>query len=80
MASMCDGQNREIQNYFRDQVDNIKQTDLVVGVCDFFHLLTGQFSSRESPALLNQLTDTLVEMVQGNEANQVDAFDHKVMR
>ena len=32
-----------------------------------------------SVSLVTQLVDTLVEMVQGNEANQVDVLDHKVL-
>ncbi len=78
LAGLCDGQNTSVQDYLRDQWDNLKNIDIVGETANFLSLLYGSISP-ESINLVTQLLNTLIEMVQGNEANQVVIFDRKVV-
>ena len=78
LAGLCDGQNTDIQNYLRDQYDNLKNIDIVGESANFMSLLYSSVNS-SSIGLVTQLMDSLIEMVQGNEANQVVVFDRKII-
>ena len=69
LASLCDGQNTSVQDYLRDQWDNLKNIDVVGETASLLSLLYANIS-QSSVYLVTQLVDTLIEMVQGNEANQ----------
>ena len=58
---MCDGQNQVMQNYLREQPDNIKTTNLVSEICTFlqsFHV----DAMKDNISLINQVIQTLIEI------------------
>ncbi|CAH1800283.1 unnamed protein product [Owenia fusiformis] len=77
LAFMCDGQNAEIQNYLREQPDNIKSFNLVAETARFLSLLYSNINAN-TIGLVTQLFNTLVEFTSGNIYNQAIVFDNKV--
>ena len=61
LGLMCDGQYRPLQNYLREQPDNIKTINLVSETCTFFSLFYVDIT-KENIDLINQAIQTLIEM------------------
>ncbi|XP_033730119.1 LOW QUALITY PROTEIN: inositol 1,4,5-trisphosphate receptor type 2-like [Pecten maximus] len=77
LGLMCDNQYRLLQDYLREQPDNIKSANLVAETTRFLDILYGSVNSKSMP-LICQLFDTLVEFCSGNFANQACVFDNKI--
>ena len=69
MGLMCDGQYRVMQNYLREQRDNIHTIDLVGGVASFLQHFY-QDINEETVELVHLMLQTLIEMCVGNYSNQ----------
>ena len=61
LGLMCDGQYRPMQNYLREQPDNIKTINLVSEICIFLQSFYVD-ATKENIALINQIIQTLTEM------------------
>eukprot|EP00105_Crassostrea_gigas_P038196 XP_019922344.1 PREDICTED: inositol 1,4,5-trisphosphate receptor-like protein A [Crassostrea gigas] len=77
LGLMCDNQHSDIQNYIRDQFDNIKSVNLVAETTKFLNILYSNINEQTMP-LVVQLFDTLVEFTSGNQKNQSVVFENKV--
>ncbi|XP_067668084.1 inositol 1,4,5-trisphosphate-gated calcium channel ITPR2-like [Haliotis asinina] len=77
LGLMCDNQHKGLQNYLREQPDNIKSVNLVAETTRFLNILYSSISDKTAP-LLVQLFDTLVEYTSGNFQNQSIVFDNKI--
>ncbi|XP_061178320.1 inositol 1,4,5-trisphosphate receptor type 2-like [Saccostrea echinata] len=77
LGLMCDNQHFELQNYIREQYDNIKSVNLVAETTKFLNILYSNINDRTMP-LVVQLFDTLVEFTSGNKKNQSVVFENKV--
>ncbi|XP_019861438.1 PREDICTED: uncharacterized protein LOC100634093 isoform X2 [Amphimedon queenslandica] len=75
---MCDGQNRTLQDYLREQPDNFKTTNVVAEVVAFLHTFTADMS-RNNFEQIGAILQSLVEMCVGNIKNQQIAFDKLVL-
>lgn len=60
LAYICDGQYEPLQNYLREQPDNIKSVNLISEVTRFLSL-TYTSINRQSISLVTQIFETLVE-------------------
>ncbi|XP_065833160.1 inositol 1,4,5-trisphosphate-gated calcium channel ITPR1-like isoform X3 [Oscarella lobularis] len=78
LGYMCDGQNVTLQDYLREQPDNIKSLNLVSEVCSYLHLFYNAVD-KDSIPLLIQLFNTLIEFASGNPTNQATLFDHQII-
>ncbi|KAI0208429.1 Inositol 1,4,5-trisphosphate receptor type 2 [Lamellibrachia satsuma] len=77
MGSMCDGQNTTLQDYLREQPDNIKSVNLIAETTQFLSLIYGSVNNKNI-ILITELFTTLVEFTVGNNENKLVVFDHKV--
>ncbi|KAH3809582.1 hypothetical protein DPMN_137955 [Dreissena polymorpha] len=77
LGLMCDNQHAGLQNYLREQPDNIKSVNLVAETTKFLTILYANISS-SSIALITQVFETLVEFTSGNPVNQSVVFDNKI--
>ncbi|XP_033761182.1 inositol 1,4,5-trisphosphate receptor type 3-like isoform X6 [Pecten maximus] len=77
LGLMCDNQHNGLQDYLREQPDNIKSVNLVAETTRFLNILYSNINDR-SMALIVQLFDTLVEFTSGNQQNQAVVFDNKI--
>ncbi|KAI0212013.1 hypothetical protein LSAT2_003099 [Lamellibrachia satsuma] len=77
MGSMCDGQNTILQDYLREQPDNIKSVNLIAETTQFLNLIYGSVNNKNI-ILITELFNTLVEFTSGNNENKLVVFDHKV--
>ena len=63
LGLLCDGQNRTMQNYFREQPDNIETINLVSETCIFLQSFYVEVTDlEENIDLINELLQTLIEM------------------
>ncbi|KAI0240007.1 hypothetical protein LSAT2_009288, partial [Lamellibrachia satsuma] len=60
MGSMCDGQNTILQDYLREQPDNIKSVNLIAETAQFLSLIYGSVNNKNI-ILITELFNTLVE-------------------
>ena len=58
---MCDGQNQVMQNYLREQPDNIKTINLVSEICTFLQSFYVD-ATKDNISLINQVIQTLIEI------------------
>ncbi|CAC5372100.1 unnamed protein product [Mytilus coruscus] len=77
LGLMCDNQHSDLQNYLREQPDNIKSVNLVAETTKFLQIVYSNINDKSLP-LVVQLFDTLVEFTSGNQQNQAVIFDHKI--
>ncbi|XP_070173454.1 inositol 1,4,5-trisphosphate-gated calcium channel ITPR3-like [Littorina saxatilis] len=77
LGLMCDNQHKGLQDYLREQPDNIKSVNLVAETTRFLSILYGNVNGQSAPLII-QLFDTLVEFTSGNFHNQAIVFDNKV--
>ena len=78
MGLMCDGQYRLMQNYLREQRDNIHTIDLVGGVASFLQQFYHDINE-ETVELVHLILQTLIEMCVGNYSNQKVIFNHQIL-
>ena len=78
LGLMCDGQYRIMQNYLREQRDNIRTINLVGEVAlfiqHFYHNI-----NEETVELVHLILQTLIEMCVGNYSNQKVIFNHQIL-
>ena len=60
LGLMCDNQHCGLQNYLREQPDNIKSVNLVAETTRFLNILYSSVTEKTIPLII-QLFDTLVE-------------------
>ena len=72
LGLMCDGQYRLMQNYLREQPDNIKTINLVSEICIFLQSFYVD-ATKDNIVLINQVIQTLIEM------SVVSSFTHSVL-
>ncbi|KAL4219957.1 hypothetical protein ACF0H5_020368 [Mactra antiquata] len=77
LGLMCDNQHNGLQNYLREQPDNIKSVNLVAETTKFLNILYANINTN-SIALITQVFETLVEFTSGNSINQAVVFDNKI--
>ncbi|KAK7486477.1 hypothetical protein BaRGS_00022278, partial [Batillaria attramentaria] len=77
LGLMCDNQYKGLQDYLREQPDNIKSVNLVAEATRFLNILYGNVNDKTAPLII-QLFDTLVEFTSGNFHNQAIVFDNKI--
>ena len=58
---MCDNHNRQMQNYLREQPDNIKTINLVSEICIFLQSFYVD-ATKDNISLINQVIQTLIEI------------------
>ncbi|CAH1798283.1 unnamed protein product [Owenia fusiformis] len=78
LACMCDGQHKGLQDYLREQPDNIKTVDLIAETTQFVNMVYANING-ETIDLVVQLFTTLNEFCAGNQANRVVLFNNKVI-
>ncbi|ELU07681.1 hypothetical protein CAPTEDRAFT_189050 [Capitella teleta] len=78
MGLMCDGQNRNLQDYFREQSDNFLSCNMVAETSLLLDVLLADVSDF-TIVLLGSVLQTLVEFASGNQRNQQVLFDSKVI-
>lgn len=61
LGLLCDGQNRTMQNYFREQPDNIKTINLVSETCVFLQSFYVEVT-KENIDLITEVLLTLIEI------------------
>ena len=75
---MCEGQNVVLQDYLRDQPDNIKSVDIPAQTVSFLEVLYVSVD-HTNVSLVSQVFQTLNEFASGNRANQMAIFDAGVL-
>eukprot|EP00117_Sycon_ciliatum_P048000 scpid3078/ scgid34229/ Inositol 1,4,5-trisphosphate receptor type 1; IP3 receptor isoform 1; Type 1 inositol 1,4,5-trisphosphate receptor len=78
IGGLCNGQQHTIQNYLREQPDNIKSINLVAATVDYLQLFKDDVNV-DNVELVVQLLQTLVEFTGGNTDNQACVFDAQVI-
>ncbi|EDV25315.1 uncharacterized protein TRIADDRAFT_55241 [Trichoplax adhaerens] len=78
LASMCDGQNTTLQNYLREQLDNIKSVNLVAETAKYLHMLYDNINSNNI-SLTTQIFVTLIEYSAGCFENHPVIYDSKII-
>ncbi|XP_036354795.1 inositol 1,4,5-trisphosphate receptor type 3-like, partial [Octopus sinensis] len=78
MARMCDGQNQQLQNYLREQPDNVKSFDIIAEVTRFLDVVYSNINGR-SIDLVIQLFDSINEFTASNQDNRVVIYDNKII-
>ncbi|XP_019849736.1 PREDICTED: inositol 1,4,5-trisphosphate receptor type 1-like isoform X1 [Amphimedon queenslandica] len=74
---MCDGQNRTLQHYLREQPDNFKTVNVVAEVTSLLHVYTSDLTV-ENLSQIDEIIQALVEMCVGNTPNQRVIFEKQV--
>lgn len=74
LASICDGQNVDLQNYMREQPDNIKSVNLVAEVSKFLEMIYSSINPKTIPLLI-QIFSTLNEMAAVSSEVACDFFE-----
>lgn len=77
LALLCDGECTDLQNYLRDQSDNIRSVNIVSETAKLLELLYSNVN-HSTIGLTTQLFDTLIEVALGNPHNQVCIFEQKL--
>jgi len=62
LGYLCDGQNRTMQNYFREQRDNIKTINIVSETCVFLQLFYVGVVTEENIDLITRVLLTIIEI------------------
>ena len=78
LGLMCDGQYRFMQNYLREQRDNIHTVNLVGEVALFIEHFYHDINE-ETVELVHLILQTLIEMCVGNYSNQEVIFNHQIL-
>lgn len=75
---MCDGQYRLMQNYLREQKDNLSNVNVVGEVALFIQNFSLTVDS-ETMDLLHLILQTLIEMCVGNYPNQLVIYNRQII-
>ncbi|GFO23772.1 inositol 1,4,5-trisphosphate receptor type 3-like isoform x9 [Plakobranchus ocellatus] len=78
LARICDGQHSGLQNYLREQPDNVKSFNIVGETAQFLNVVYTTINST-TVDLVIQLFDTLNEFCSGNQENRVVVYDMKAI-
>lgn len=78
LGLMCDGQYRLMQNYLREQRDNLSTVNVVGEVALFIQNFTLDLCS-ETIELVHLILQTLIEMCVGNYPNQVVIYSRQII-
>lgn len=71
---LCEGHNEEVQNYFRDQRDNVVSVNVVAEIAEVLDVISASEDDLVLPVLC-QTMFTLGELTTGCADNQVAIFD-----
>lgn len=74
MQLMCEGHNEFMQNYLREQPDNLRSFDIVSSLAQYLAVLCSDITPVTISVLI-QVLETLIEVSQGCEVNQKVIFD-----
>ncbi|XP_074650375.1 inositol 1,4,5-trisphosphate-gated calcium channel ITPR3-like [Tubulanus polymorphus] len=78
LARICDGQFTPMQDYLREQPDNIKSFNLIAETVQYMCQVYANINP-STIDLINQLLESLNECVSGNEENRIAIFDNKIV-
>ena len=78
LGLMCDGQYRNMQNYLREQKDNLTSVNVVAEVADFLQNFSLDVN-RETMDLVHLTLQTLIEMCVGNYPNQHIIYHRQII-
>ncbi|XP_055955374.1 inositol 1,4,5-trisphosphate receptor type 1 [Patella vulgata] len=78
MARMCDGQNKQLQDYLREQPDNVKSFDIIAEVTRFLNVVYSNITGKNIDLVI-QLFETMNEFTAGNQENRVVIYDNKII-
>ena len=78
LGLMCDGQYRDMQNYLREQKDNLTSVNVVGEVAIFLQNFTLDIN-RETMDLVHLILQTLIEMCVGNFPNQHVIYHRQII-
>ncbi|CAH1798712.1 unnamed protein product [Owenia fusiformis] len=78
LARMCDGQHKGLQDYLREQPDNMKSFDIVAECAQFLNLVYSNIN-QHTIDLAVQIFNTLNEFTAGNQANRTVILNNKVI-
>ena len=78
LQALCEGNNTALQNYLREQPDNLTTVNLVALATEGLGVLVQELDSGSMNNICNAL-ETLVQMSQGNTGNQRAIFDHRAV-
>ncbi len=78
LGLMCDGQYRLMQNYLREQPDNIHNINIVGEVAHFIQHFYNDIDA-ETMELVHLILQTLIEMCVGNYPNQAEIFNCQII-
>lgn len=80
LGLMCDGQNKVMQNFLRQQTDDSHNVNMVSEMATFLYdFSNNRLLNMETLQLFNQLLQALKEFCVGNSGNRRDTFDSNVM-
>ena len=78
MGLMCDGQQKFLQDYFREQSDNPESINMVAKTVEFLTVLYKDIN-KDSIVLIIEVFKVLTEFMGGNYKNQRSAFRSKII-
>ncbi|PVD21456.1 hypothetical protein C0Q70_19629 [Pomacea canaliculata] len=78
LARICDGQHTGLQNYLREQPDNVKSFNIVGETAQFLNVVYTTITNKTIDLVI-QLFSTLTEFCSGNQENRVSVYDKKVI-
>ncbi|XP_074663089.1 inositol 1,4,5-trisphosphate-gated calcium channel ITPR3-like [Tubulanus polymorphus] len=78
LARICDGQHRGLQDYLREQPDNVKSFNIVAETVQYLNAIYSNINA-ETIDLCIQLFATLNEFCAGNQDNRATTYDNKVI-
>ncbi|XP_064599288.1 inositol 1,4,5-trisphosphate receptor type 1-like [Liolophura sinensis] len=78
MARVCDGQHRGLQDYLREQPDNVKSFNIVGEIAQFLNVVYSSINVKTIDLVI-QLFSTLNEFCSGNQENRSVIYDRKVV-
>ncbi|WAR13612.1 ITPR1-like protein [Mya arenaria] len=78
LARICDGQHVGLQNYLREQPDNVKSFNIIGETAQFLNVVYSSINSR-TVDLVIQLFNTLNEFCSGNQENREVIYNKKVI-
>ena len=78
LGLMCDGQYRLMQNYLREQRDNLSSVNVVGEVALFIQNFSLDVNSKTMD-LVHLILQTLIEMCVGNYPNQLVIYNRQII-
>ncbi|XP_053402419.1 inositol 1,4,5-trisphosphate receptor type 1-like isoform X7 [Mercenaria mercenaria] len=78
LARICDGQHVGLQNYLREQPDNVKSLNIIGETAQFLNVVYSSIN-RRTVDLVIQLFSTLNEFCSGNQENREVIYNKKAI-